>query len=112
MTQSITLKLVTIVAPAEYQERVERDLHELGAGGYTFAEVSGSGQRAPRRHGLLSTGNVRIESLVTAAVAARLLAHVAEQEDLRILAFAHDVEAVPVARFAPRSPRIPPSTDA
>jgi nitrogen regulatory protein PII len=101
----MVLKLVTIVAPAEYRERVERDLSDLGAGGYTLSEVSGSGQLAPRRHGLLSTGNVRIESLVTAEVAGRVLAHVAEQADLRILAFAHDVEVVPVERFKARPPR-------
>jgi nitrogen regulatory protein PII len=109
MTQSIALKVVTIIAPAEYRERVERDLRELGASGYTLCEVSGSGQHEPRRHGLLSTGNVRIESLVTSAVAARLLAHVAEQANLRILAFAHDVEAVPVERFTSRS-SLPPSS--
>jgi len=99
MAPTVDLKLVTVITPAEYADRVEQSLLKLGASGYTLSEVSGLGQRQPRWHGWLSTGNVRIETLVTADTAARILDRMAEHADLRILAFAHDVQAVPAQRF-------------
>jgi nitrogen regulatory protein PII len=100
MPKTIGLTLVTIITPAEFADRLEEDLRRLGAGGYTMSNVSGQGQRRPRWHGWLSTGNVRIETLITSEVAARVLDHVADLADLRVLAFAHSVEAVPIQRFA------------
>jgi hypothetical protein len=104
MPKTIGLTVVTIIAPAEFAYRLEEDLLRLGAGGYTMSDVSGQGQRRPRWRGWLGTGNVRIETLITSEVAARVLDHVADLADLRVLAFAQSVEAVPIQRFAKGAP--------
>ena len=103
------VKLVTIIASSELQDRIIEDLRQAGAGGYTIARASGGGLHGPRMRGMWDTGNVRIESLVSADVAERVLEHVAEAyADLPFIAFAVDVEAVPAEHFLKpsRGPRL------
>jgi len=103
------VKLVTIIASSELQDRIIEDLREAGAGGYTIARTSGGGLHGPRLRGIWDTGNVRIESLVTTEVAERVLEHVTQAyADLAFVAFAADVEAVPREHFLEpsRGPRL------
>ena len=103
------VKLVTIIASSELQDRIIENLREAGAGGYTIGRASGGGLHGPRVRGLWDTGNVRIESLVTTEVAERVLEHVAQAyADLSVIAFAQDVEAVPREQFLKpsRGPRL------
>ncbi|HEY8090762.1 MAG TPA: hypothetical protein VIF09_23030 [Polyangiaceae bacterium] len=98
------IKLVTIIATSELEERLVDDLHRLGAGGYTVSRASGGGLHGPRTRGLWDTGNVRVEALVTAEVGTRVLQNVARTyEGMSIVAFMQDVEAVPAAHFASRT---------
>ncbi len=103
------VKLVTIIASSELQDRIIDHLREAGAGGYTIGRASGGGLHGPRVRGLWDTGNVRIESLVTNEVAEHVLERVAQAySDLSVIAFAQDVEAVPRAQFLKpsRGPRL------
>jgi nitrogen regulatory protein PII len=95
------MKLVTVIATSELQERLIDDLRELGASGYTISTVSGGGLHGPRTRGVWDTGNVRIETLVPADVAAAVLERVVRgYEGLSLVAFMHEVDAVPREHFA------------
>ena len=98
--ETAKVKLVTIIATSELSGRLESDLLELGAGGYTIARVNGRGEHGPRIRGVFDVGNIQIEALVVPHVARKILERVAGYEELRVVAFAYDVEAVPRSRFA------------
>jgi len=103
------VKLVTIIASSELQDRIIEDLREAGAGGYTITRASGGGLHGPRVRGIWDTGNVRIESLVSTDVAERVFEHITQAyADLPFTAFAVDVEAVPPEHFLKpsRGPRL------
>jgi hypothetical protein len=103
------VKLVTIIASSELQDRIIEDLRQAGAGGYTIGRASGGGLHGPRLRGLWDTGNVRIESLVSTEVAERVLEQVEQAYgELSLIAFVQDVEAVPREQFLkpPRAPRL------
>lgn len=94
------LKLVIIVATAELQERLEKDLWSLGARGLTVHKVDGWGAHGRRRANFLDSGNVRIETLVQAPVAAKIFERVIKNYDgQEIISYAHDVDAVPKVHF-------------
>ena len=95
------LRLVTIVAEAVLEERLLRELAQLGARGWTIAHVRGEGSRGTRTSGL-EGGNVRIETLVAPDVADRILAHVAEVYFPRfaVVAWVEDVEVVRGDKYA------------
>jgi hypothetical protein len=101
--ETAKIKLVTVIATAELEERLMKDLRKAGASGYTISHVSaGGGSHGPRHRGVFDTGNVRIEMLVSAEIAAKLLeVVVSHYADLSLVAFAQDVEAVPRKNFLP-----------
>jgi nitrogen regulatory protein P-II 2 len=68
------MKLVTIVAEGILEERIARELHELGARGHTVMDVRGEGSRGVRATEVEGK-NVRIEVLVKPDVAERILDH-------------------------------------
>jgi nitrogen regulatory protein P-II 2 len=74
--QTVSLKLLTIIAEDELESRLVRDLKELGTRGYTVAKVRGEGA-----HGLRGSEwegeNVRIETLVDPTLAERIAEHIA-----------------------------------
>jgi hypothetical protein len=97
------LKLVTLIATSELEDRIVADLRLLGATGYTSSTAGGGGAHGPRRRGFLEMGNVRIETLVSAEVGQRILEHVVHvYEGLEVVAFSHEVEAVPPEHFVPK----------
>ena len=60
-------------------------------------EIGGHGHRRPS---FLDSGNIRIETLVDSAVAAKILERVVhDYEGQDIVAYTSDVEAVPKGRF-------------
>jgi len=100
MADTAHAKLITIIASSELEERLEKDLRRLGAAGHTVARVEGRGKHGPRTRGMFDVGNVRIETIVSPAVAEVVLAHLAKQgESLDFLSFEHDVDAVPRSHF-------------
>lgn len=68
-------KLVTIIAESVLEERLCRELKTLGAKGFTVLASSGEGSRGIRA-GEIPGENVRIETVVSAEVAERIMEHV------------------------------------
>jgi nitrogen regulatory protein P-II 2 len=90
--ETTTLQLVTIVAESILESRLERDLQKLGAHGFTVSSARGQGTRGLRT-GDWEGGNVRIETIVSPAVADDILAFVAEHyfPNYAVIAWVHDV---------------------
>jgi nitrogen regulatory protein P-II 2 len=74
---TVTLKLVTIVAEALLEPQLIREIRSLGASGYTLTRVHGEGSRGVRASEW-EGGNIKIEALVGEELADRILTHVAE----------------------------------
>jgi hypothetical protein len=101
MSPAVAVKVVTIVAPWEMLDRVQREIRALGARGFTRVHSSGQGRHGPREQGLLDAGNERIETIVPPAVAERILKHVdAKYAGDEVVAFAYDAVGAPRSRFA------------
>ena len=89
------LKLVTIVAETVLRDRITARLLEWGATGWTVTRSDGRGSRGIRTGDVPGEG-VRIETLVTTDVAARILEEVAERyfADYAVIAWVTEVEVV------------------
>ncbi len=72
------LKLVTIVAEPVLEPQLVADLKQLGATGWTILEGRGAGSRGMRASDPPGA-NVRVETIVTAAVADRVIERVMER---------------------------------
>lgn len=68
------ISLVTIVAEGVLRERLLAELLRLGARGYTVGEVHGHGASGISEQ-FWTGAQVRIETLVSAEVAERIMAH-------------------------------------
>ena len=73
---TVALKLVTIVAEEVIAPKLAEDLMRLGASGYTMTEAHGQGSRG-KRLGRVGEVNMRIEAVVSAAVAEAILERLA-----------------------------------
>jgi nitrogen regulatory protein P-II 2 len=93
--QTTPLKLVTIIAEALLEDRLVQEVQRLGASGYTVTRASGRGTRGIRASEW-EGNNVRIETLVGAEVADRILTHLAEFyfELYAVVAYVQTVEVV------------------
>jgi nitrogen regulatory protein PII len=101
MVDTAKVKLVTIIVAWELVDRLTFALGALGVTGYTTGRVAGRGVHGVRKRSVFDAGNVRLETLVSPATAEKILEHVTtEYADSEIVAFVHDVEAVPRSRFA------------
>jgi len=94
------LSLLTIIGEAVLEDRLLRDLREFGVRGWTLDPVRGEGSRGTRAS-TIEGGNLRIETLVTAELADRILDHVAEQyfPHFAVIAFTHPVDVVRGEKF-------------
>jgi nitrogen regulatory protein P-II 2 len=94
------LRKVTIIAEAVLEDRLLREVRELGSRGYTLAMVSGEGSRGVRASEFEGK-NVQIEVLVSAEVADRLLDHLAANyfEHYAVVAYVVEVEVVRGERY-------------
>jgi hypothetical protein len=100
MANRARAKLVTIVAAEEMQDRLEGELARLGVRAYTLFRTDGHGTHGRRRRGAFEVGNIRVEAVVPPPVAEAVLDYVAgEAASSALIAFAHDVDAVPAAHF-------------
>jgi hypothetical protein len=99
-TDTAKVKLVTIVTAEELLDGLAGRLKMLGTSGYTVVRADGYGLHGPRRASFLALANVRVEILLRPADAQRLLELLAhDYESGQLVAFSHDVEAVPKAHF-------------
>lgn len=92
---TVAAKLVTIVAESVLEEQLVADVHALGARGHTVVASRGAGSRGMRASDPPGDG-VRIEVVVSAGVAERILDHVASRyfPNYAVIAFVTDVQVV------------------
>ena len=94
--ETAKVTLVTIVAAGELLDGLKEYLSAAGTSGYTVSRADGRGLHGPRKAGFLDIGNVRIETLLPSAAAQTLLGMLArEYADRDVIAFSHNVEAIP-----------------
>jgi nitrogen regulatory protein P-II len=95
------LKLVTILASFELGNRIASDLRALGVSGYTKTKADGWGAHGSRQFGFVDGANVRLETLVSAELAHKILQTVAANfAGQAVVAFSCAVDAVPSGHFA------------
>jgi nitrogen regulatory protein P-II 2 len=92
---TVSLRLVTVIAEAFLGSQLLDEIKALGARGYSVSEVRGEGSRGVRAsewEGL----NLKIETLVGAELADRILHHVAVNyfPNYAVVAYVTDVRAV------------------
>jgi nitrogen regulatory protein P-II 2 len=94
------LKKVTIIAEAVLEDRLIREVRELGSRGYTLTEVRGEGSRGVRASEWEGK-NVQLELLVSPEVADSLLEHLATHyfEHYAVVAYVVDVAVVRGERY-------------
>ena len=90
--QTTKLKLVTIIAETILEDRLRRELKQLGARGYTIGAARGEGTRGLRAIDWEGQ-SVRIETLVSAETAERIMAHLAQQYFTAYAVIAYSVDA-------------------
>ena len=96
MGTMVCMKRVSIIVDDDVAYRVVKEIQELGASGYTRYAVQGYGERGMRpRHAV--SGNAKIEVVTDAAVAQRILEHMAGSYFEKYAAIAY-VESVEVLR--------------
>ena len=96
---TLSLRLVTIIIEAVLEDRLVRDLKQLGASGYTRSDVRGEGRRQVRDP--WEGNNVKIEALVSPEVAERIVAHLNEAYAplYAVVAWVVDVQAVIAEKY-------------
>lgn len=91
----VALKLVTIIAEGFLEEKLVREIKKLGAKGYTITPARGEGSRGVRASEWEGS-NIRLETVVSPAVAERILNHLAETyfANYAVIAYVETVEVV------------------
>ncbi len=95
------MKRVTIVGDNALEPQIVRELHALGATGYTYTVVHGEGARGVRPS-QWEGANAKIEVITTAEIAQRIVEHVARNyfDHYAVIAFIDDVEVVRPEKFS------------
>ena len=99
------MKLVTIIAEPVLEPRLAHDLKALGATGFSVVDGRGEGSRG--LHATTIPGdNVRLETIVPAAVADRIVAHLTQHyfTDYAVVAYTTDVAVVRSEKYVPPAP--------
>jgi len=93
--QTTPLKLVTVVAETVLEERLTRELMELGSTGFTVTPSHGRGSRGLRT-GDIPGESVRIEAVVAAGVADAIIQRLSQRyfPDYAVIAWLTNVDVV------------------
>ncbi|MDX1622872.1 MAG: transcriptional regulator [Gemmatimonadota bacterium] len=93
--KTTTLKLVTIVSERILEDRLLRELGELGAKGYTLTQATGKGSRGVRASEWEGP-DIRIETLVSPAVADAIVEHIADRyfEHYAVIVYLQEADVV------------------
>lgn len=95
------MKRITVVAEAIITEKLQADFLRLGASGYTTTKAEGRGSRGVRASDWEGR-NSKIETIVTATVAKKILDHLNAHyfEHYAVIAYSHDVEVIRGDKFS------------
>ena len=101
--QTVTLRLVTIVTERSLRDRIIDAIHDLGASGHTLSDIHGEGSRGIR----VARGgpSVKIETIVTEAVAERIATHVEARyfAHYSVILYLQNVEVLRGSKYAPHN---------
>ena len=103
--KTFPMKRVNIIGDETVQYRLVKEIHDIGATGYTYYLVHGAGAQGERpRHG--EPGNTKIEVVCTAELADRILQHLSDHYfgNHAMIAFVDDVAVVRGYKFEGNSP--------
>ncbi len=97
-----TLKLITIIAEDELEQRLVAELKSLGATGYTLSKARGEGTHRTRTSEWEGE-NIRIEALVSEEVASRILDRMASRyfKAFGLITYVATVEVIRGEKFLP-----------
>jgi nitrogen regulatory protein P-II 2 len=97
-------KLVTIIAEPVLEPRLTAELRQLGATGWTIVEGRGEGSRGIHAAEIPGV-NIRVETIVSADVAQRIVSHLATNyfTDYEVIAFVTDVAVVRGEKYASKT---------
>ena len=95
-------KLVTIITESVLENELCDFLSGVGASGYTVTNARGSGSRGVRSAGWSASGNVRIEVVCSAELAAEIEKQVSERyyADYAMILFESDIRVLRPDKFS------------
>jgi nitrogen regulatory protein P-II 2 len=93
-------RVLTVIAEAAVESRLIADIKRLGAKGYSIGHVRGEGTTGSRLHDL-NGPSVRLETVVTDAVAEAILEHLAAEyfERFAVVAWVAPAQVMRPGRF-------------
>lgn len=96
-----TRTLLTLICEAALQNRLVKDLEQLGAPGWTLSDARGSGSRGVRSAGWDNDGNIRVEVICNRELAEKLARHVQERyyDNFAMICWLSDVEVLRAGKF-------------
>lgn len=96
-----TRKLLTIVCEAALEKRLEKELPQFGAHGYTISDARGSGAHGRRDAAWPASANIRVEVLCDEAVAEAVIRHLEAQyfTSYQLVVFLSDVRVLRAEKF-------------
>lgn len=92
---TVSLKLVTIIAERILKDRLTEAIKSLGAKGYTHTDVTGEGSRGVRASEW-EGNNVKIETAVSSEVAQEIVSHIAQNyfQHHAVIVYTQDIQVV------------------
>ncbi|NQD94625.1 transcriptional regulator [Pseudomonas sp. CrR25] len=98
---TVTRTLLTVICEAALEKKLVADFEQLGAPGWTIADVRGRGARGVRSAGWDTEGNIRVEVLCARDLAERLAAHLQQRyyADYAMICYLADVEVLRAEKF-------------
>jgi nitrogen regulatory protein P-II 2 len=101
LIKTVPMKRVVIIGDETVEYRLVKEIHAIGATGYTYCLVRGEGAMGERpRHA--EPANAKIEVICTTALADQVLEHLAQNyfEKYAMIAFVDDVQVIRGEKFA------------
>ena len=92
---TVSLKLVTVIAERILKDRLTQAIRTMGAKGFTLTDVSGEGSRGVRASEW-EGHNLKIETVVSTQVANTIVAHISEHyfQHHAVIVYTQDVQVV------------------
>jgi hypothetical protein len=100
-TDQHTRTLLTIITEAAIEPLLIRDLEDLHSTGYTISDARGRGSRGVRNAGWETSGNIRIEIVCEASMAAEISHYIKDKyyNDYAMIMFMTQVEVLRPEKF-------------
>ncbi|AQZ94129.1 P-II family nitrogen regulator [Halopseudomonas phragmitis] len=96
-----TRTLLTLICEAALENRLIRDLEQLGAPGWTLSDARGSGTRGIRSADWDTDGNIRLEVICNRELAEHIARHLQERyyDNFAMVCWLSQVEVLRAEKF-------------